>query len=521
MRRRHFLQGATAGAAILTAPSFLIGCDKGRGGASSSVSPGLEGGAPPPSAALFSEWFGLDEVAIRRAMSALSERGADHADIYLQHSRSNAVTFEDGVVASANTSITQGVGLRVVIGEQVGYAYTEELTPEALVRTAKSAAAIAKGSAVAGPQHFSPVERPSYYELAVPWSEVGVDRKLPLIRETAALAVASDPAVDKVSVRWNDGEERILIATLDGRLIADERPMTRLWLNLSAKRGGEVQSNGSNLAGRQGIDWYTRARIEQLVGEARDRTMVLFDARRPPAGEMPVVLAAGASGILLHEAIGHGMEADFNRKEISIYADMLGQKIAPDFVTIVDDGTIDNERGSLNVDDEGNLCQRTTLVEDGVLVSYLHDHISAKHYDVAPTGSGRRESYRFPPLPRMRSTFMEDGPHSREEIIASVDHGIIAETFTNGQVQIGAGDFTFYIKNGWLIEGGKITAPIKDTNIIGNGPEALRKVTMAANDSKLDTGGWTCGKDGQGVPVSQGLPTVLVSGMNVGGENNG
>ncbi len=249
--------------------------------------------------------------------------------------------------------------------------------------------------------------------------------------------------------------------------------------------------------------------------------MVLFDARRPQAGELPVVLAAGASGILLHEAIGHGMEADFNRKNISIYSEMLGKKIAPDFVTIVDDGTMDNERGSLNVDDEGNEAQRTVLVENGVLVSYLHDHISARHYGVAPTGSGRRESYRHPPMPRMRATYMENGPHTKDEIIASVKNGIIAETFTNGQVQIGAGDYTFYIKNGWLIEDGKVTAPIKDTNIIGNGPETLRAVTMAANDSKLDTGGWTCGKDGQGVPVSQGLPTVLVSSMNVGGENRG
>ena len=231
-----------------------------------------------------------------------------------------------------------------------------------------------------------------------------------------------------------------------------------------------------------------------------------------------MVLAAGAAGILLHEATGHGMEADFNRKNTSIYADMIGKKVAPDFVTIVDDGTIEHERGALNVDDEGRPCERTVLVDKGVLASYLHDSISARHYKrKASTGSGRRESFRHVPLPRMRCTTMLDGPHSREEIIASVHKGIIAETFTNGQVQIGAGDYTFYIKNGWLIENGKVTAPIRDCNIIGNGPDTLRRVSMAAADSKLDTGGWTCGKDGQGVPVGTGQPTLRVAALTIGG----
>ena len=231
------------------------------------------------------------------------------------------------------------------------------------------------------------------------------------------------------------------------------------------------------------------------------------------------MLRSGASGILLHEAIGHGLEADFNRKGTSIYSDRIGEKVAEDFVTVVDDGTIENERGSLNVDDEGNATERTNLIEDGVLRSYLHDRISANQYGVAPTGSGRRESFRHRPMPRMRCTFMEDGPHTYDEIIASVDKGIVCETFTNGQVQIGAGDFTFFVKNGWLIEGGKLTRPIKNVNIIGNGPEALSRVTMAAADGELDAGGWTCGKDGQGVPVSQGIPSVLVSQLVVGGQN--
>jgi len=513
--RRTFLQSAAAGGAILTAPAVLAGCSK-----SSTVgaSAGPLAKSPAP-ANPFEEWYGLDEAAVRKAMATLSSRGADHADIYFQHTRNNSVVYQDGIIARASTTVMQGVGMRVVVGGKVGYAYSEELTPEALERTAKSAAMFATGSPTPPPASFAAVGRPDRYQLVVPWSEVGVDEKLPLIQKVAKMARASDPAIDKVSVHWTDGDERVLVATLDGKYVTDVRPMTRLSIELTAKKNGETQSGGSNLAARDGLGFYTDERLKTVVEEARDRTLVLFDARRPQAGDMPVVLAAGASGILLHEAIGHGMEADFNRKDISIYADMLGKKIAPDFVTIVDDGTLDNERGSLNVDDEGNEAQRTVLVENGVLVSYLHDRISAEHYGVAPTGSGRRESYKHAPLPRMRATYMENGPHSRDEIVASVKNGIIAETFTNGQVQIGAGDFTFYIKNGWLIEDGKVTAPIKDTNIIGNGPEALRKVTMAGNDSKLDTGGWTCGKNGQGVPVSQGLPTVLVSGMNVGGEN--
>jgi TldD protein len=247
--------------------------------------------------------------------------------------------------------------------------------------------------------------------------------------------------------------------------------------------------------------------------------MILFEAKRPPAGDMPVILAAGASGILLHEAIGHGLEADFNRKGVSIYSDMLGKKVAEPFVTVIDQATLPFERGSLNYDDEGNACGRTVLVENGILRSYLHDSMSARHYKLKTTGSGRRQSYRHAPMPRMTCTFMEGGPHTRDEIIAAVKNGIIAETYTNGQVQIGAGDFTFYIKNGWLVENGKVTAPIKDCNIIGNGPDALTKISMVANDGRLDTGGWTCGKDGQSVPVSQGMPTVLVSSLTVGGVN--
>ena len=507
--RRLFLGSSAAGSALLTLPTWLA-CAK--------PAPVETAAAPLPNDP-FLEWFGVDQALIRRVMSELTARGADHADLYFQHSRTSSLTLQDGIVSEARTSIEQGVGLRVVVGDQVGYAYTEELTLDAMLGAAKTAAAIAQGAAVAPPQQFNLSQPGGFYQLAVPWADVGVTQKLPLLEKTEGLVKAADPAITQVRIYLHDAEERVVVADLTGRIHLDHRPMTRLWVECTAEKDGETQANSANIASRAGFDWYTEDRLKMVAQQAVDRTMVLFDAKRPPAGELPVVLAAGASGILLHEAIGHGMEADFNRKGVSIYAGKIGEQVGPDFCTIIDDGTVAGERGALNVDDEGNATERTVLVEGGKLASYLHDNISAKHYGVAPTGSGRRESFRHPPMPRMRCTSMEDGPHTREEIIASVEHGIIAETFTNGQVQIGAGDYTFYIKNGWLIEGGKVTAPIKDCNIIGNGPESLKNVTMAANDAVLDTGGWTCGKDGQRVPVSQGLPTVLVSKMTVGGES--
>jgi len=511
--RRAFVRGTATGIALLgvAGPGLLGGCNRG---ASTTMIPGDQSHLSEHLA-----FFSVDEPTITRVMSELTARGADAADLYFQHSRDNSITMEDGIISRASSSVDQGVGLRVVVGDQTGYAFTEDLSLEAMLGAARTAASIAHGTRQVAPVAYDHAKRSSFYALKQPWSEVGVARKLPRIEQLNALARAADPAVEKVTVSWADGEELVVIVDMHGKIHTDMRPMTRLWCSVTAKKNGVSQANSANLAGRHGFEWYTDERLAFVANEAVKRTMILFEAKRPPAGELPVVLAAGASGILLHEAIGHGMEADFNRKGTSIYASMLGKKVAPDFVTIVDDATQPGERGALNVDDEGNTTEKTVLVDHGVMASYLHDSISARHYGHKGTGSGRRESFRHAPLPRMRSTYMENGPHTRDEIIASVKKGIIAETFTNGQVQIGAGDFTFYIKNGWLIEDGKITAPIKDINIIGNGPEALRNVTMVGDDTKLDFGGWTCGKDGQSVPVSQGMPTTLVSKMTVGGEN--
>jgi len=389
------------------------------------------------------------------------------------------------------------------------------LSLASMLAAARAASAVAAGGEVVAPQALAPKEMGDMYSTRLPWADVGVDQKVPILEFVEEKARSLEPSVEKVSVYWADSDERVMIATLDGSLVTDRRPMTRLTVLVTAKKGEEVQSGYANIAAREELAWYTEERLSEMVQEAVDRTMILFDARRIPAGEMPVILASGASGIVLHEAIGHAMEADFNREGDSIYADMIGKKVAEQFVTVVDQASVPGERGALNYDDEGNKAGRTVMVENGVLKSYLHDQISAKQYASMPTGSGRRESYKFAPMPRMSCTFMEDGPHTREEIIAAVDHGIICETYNNGQVQIGAGDFTFHVKNGWLVEGGKITAPVKDVKITGNGPELLKRITMVANDARLDTGGWTCGKNGQSVPVSQGIPTVLVSSMLV------
>ncbi len=509
IKRRAFLGHMAAGSAIITMPGFLQGC-----GVHSAT---VLGQATPDNP--FMTWFGVDQAATARVMSELTASGADAADLYFQHSRTNSLTLEDGIVSNASSNIAQGVGLRVVVGEQTGYAFTEDLTQPSMLAAARTASAIASGSAVVAPQSFNPLGMGDLYTTSVPWSDVGIEQKLPILKFVEEKARGMDPAIEKVAVYWGDGDERVMVATLDGKLVTDHRPMARITVVVTARKGEEVQTGYSNIAAREEFNWYSEERLSAMVKEAVDRTMIQFEARRPPAGEMPVILASGASGILLHEAIGHGMEADFNRKGTSIYSDMIGKKVAEPFVTIVDQASIPRERGALNYDDEGNKAGKTVLVEDGILKSYLHDQISAKQYGLKPTGSGRRQSYKYAPMPRMSCTFMEDGPHTKEEIVAAVDHGIICETYTNGQVQIGAGDYTFYVKNGWLVENGKITAPIKDVNIIGNGPESLKRITMVANDARLDTGGWTCGKNGQSVPVSQGIPTVLVSNMTVGGEN--
>ncbi len=464
------------------------------------------------------EPFGVTPGAIRATLDVALRRGADDADLYFEHAGSTSVALSDGKVNRASTHVDLGVGVRVVVGDQVGYAYTEDLSSEAMRRAAETAAEIAAGTRAHTPVSIAP--RAPYadrYRVAAPWEGVDMLTRVAMVRAWERRVFALDARVIRVETSLSDSFRHILVVRADGRMVADYQPMTRAFVSCTAEMDGRRESASANLAQRAGVEFYTSERVERMCRKAVDDTVILFEAVKAPAGEMTVVLGAGSSGILLHEAIGHGLEADFNRKGISIYADRVGQRIAPAGVTVVDDGTLPFARGTINTDDEGNPAERTVLIEDGVLRGYMHDEISARHFGVAPTGSGRRESFRHTVLPRMRATYMEPGPFTPEEIIASVPRGIYCATFANGQVHIGGGDFAFYVRHGWLIEDGKLTRPIKDVNLVGNGPKVLETVEMVGNDLVIDEGGWTCGKDGQSMPVSQGMPTVKVGRLSVGG----
>ena len=513
--RRSFLQSTAAtGLGMVVVPSFL----SRAGNAFAAPTPGVATPADNLNATYFAWNFDMNEGVIRRTLQAAMERGGDFADLYFQHQTSTFLLLEDGDVNRAYTSVDLGVGVRVVVGDQTGFAFTEELTAESLEKAARTAASIAQGSPGKIPEAFKIAGTNNYYPIETAWEDVGIDRKIPFLERINSRIFSKDDRVKKATIRFSDATGRILVVNSDGLAVEDYLPQSSIGASVVAEQNGRRERSGFNLAGRRDIESYTDTAVQQIADEAVDRTTRLFEAVQPPAGEMVVVLGAGDSGILLHEAIGHGMEADFNRKGISIYADMMDRKVANENITIVDNGTNPNKRGSINVDDEGNLSERTVLVENGILRSYMHDRISAKHYGVAPTGSGRRQSFRNTVMPRMRNTYMENGPHTAEEIIKSVKRGVYCENFTNGQVEIGAGDFSFYVSAGYMIEGGKLTSPIKDANLIGNGPKALENVSMVGDDLAISVGGWTCGKNGQSVPVSQGLPTVRIDGsVTVGG----
>lgn len=509
--RRSFLEKSTKGL-IATAfiPSFLSSSfDKAYG---AKLSPDMK-------LLDYYNHFGIDEKMLNDIMAVALSKGGDYCDLYFQHTISNYIGLEDKSVNRAYSDIAFGVGIRVLKGDQTGFSFTEEITPAAMKNAAKTAANIANLAGTYKPVQFKTKDLPNYYQIKTPWEQVGIDTKIPYLQQINEKVFDADKRIIKSNIWFIDETSYVLIVNSDGVIQYDYQPMGQISVSCNAEQNGQREQNYFDLSGRRGIEFFTPENINRLASEAVRRTVELFDAVKPEAGEMPVILAAGSSGILLHEAIGHGMEADFNRKNVSIFSDKINKKVAENFVSIVDDGTNPNIRGSINVDDESNPAEKTFLVENGILRSYMHDRISAEFYKVKPTGSGRRESFRYAPMPRMRNTYMLPGPHTKEEIIKSVKKGIYAESFTNGQVFIGAGDFTFYVKSGYLVEDGKLTKPIKDINIIGNGPKVLSDVTMVGDDLKMAEGGWTCGKNGQGVPVSMGLPTVKVSKITVGGIN--
>ena len=507
--RRKFLEIGAKGAVLASIPAIFK-----SNPAAAFITPQLDS-----KIGSYYEHFGVDETIIHDVIATALARGGDYCDVFFQHKISNSVGLEDNSVDRAYVNIDYGVGIRVVEKDQTGYSFTEEITPKAMRLAAKTAANIASQAKAVPPENMSFYDTPNYYPIKTRWEDVKIDQKIPYLQTINNRVFSLDKRIVKSNISFSDESSYILVATSDGRIVCDYQPMTSLAASCNAEQDGRREQNGFKLSGRQGIEFFTPENLDRLASQAVSRTVVLFDAVKPSAGEMEVVLAPGRSGILLHEAIGHGMEADFNRKGISIFSDKMGKPVAESFVSIVDDGTIPNNRGCINVDDEGNDTEKTFLVENGILRSYLHDHISAGHYKVKPTGNGRRQSFRYAPIPRMRATYMLPGPHHPEEIIQSVKKGLYAEAFTNGEVHIGAGDFTFYVKSGYLIENGKITRPVKDINIIGNGPRVLENIVMVGNDLKLSESGGTCGKDGQSMPVSMGLPTVKVSSITVGGAS--
>ena len=462
--------------------------------------------------------FGVSESDLRKVMAVALEKGGDYADLYFEHTFNNSLALQDGKVNRASADIDFGVGIRVVSGEQTGYAFVENIQLEDMVKAARTASRIASGSAKTPPVKIEEKVFKNFYPIIKSWEDESVQTRIPHLQKLNERIFALDSRVIKVNASMSDSTSYILYYNSEGLLCHDARPMAVLSASCIMQQGDKIENARSSRAARKDVSFLTDEIVEDIAQEVVKNAALMFDAIKPKGGEMPVVMGAGGSGILLHEAIGHAFEADFNRKNVSIFSDKLGKKICDEHINVVDDGTIEFSRGAVNFDDEGIAGQKTYIVKDGILNSYLHDRISAQHYGVAPTGNGRRQSFRFIPMPRMRATYMENGNYSQEEIISSVKQGVFVDNFTNGQVQIGAGDFTFFVKSGYLIENGRLTQPIKDINIIGNGPQALADITMVGNNLKIDPGAWTCGKNGQSMPVSQGMPSALVKKLTVGGE---
>lgn len=462
--------------------------------------------------------FAVSREDLLKVVTEAMSKGGDYADLFFENTFSNSISLSDNQVNRTASNIDFGVGIRVIAGDQTGYAFVENTDLPSLLTAARTAASIATSTKEQNPVEIKDTVFTNRYRIQREWLDVSVADKKDFVQQLNNRIFELDENVIKASVSLNDSTSYILFFNSEGTLTWDYRPMCLMYGSCVMQRDGKIESGYASRAYRKGFEFLSDDLIETLAQETVKQTRLMFDAIKPKGGEMPVVMGAGGSGILLHEAIGHTFEADFNRKRTSIFSDQLGKKICDTQINVADDGLIDNARGSINFDDEGIESQRTYIVKDGVLESYLHDRISAKHYGVNPTGNGRRQSFRYAPMPRMRVTYMENGSDREEDIIASVKEGIYVDNFTNGQVQIGAGDFTFFVKTGYLIENGKLTQPIKDINIIGNGPKALADITMVGNNLKIDEGSWTCGKDGQGIPVGQGLPSVLVRKLTVGGE---
>ncbi len=469
----------------------------------------------------FRERYGMDDRSLTRALDSALERHVDYADLYFEYTIQDSVSLEEGIVKSGARHLQQGVGVRAQDGERQGYAHSDEVTVESLELAAATARAIcqqprgANAVAVSG----SGAKPHDLYPVSLPPTEVPVDKKVDLLGEIDAYARSRDPRIKQVMASVVTQHQNVLIAGSDGSLSADVRPLVRLNVQLIAEdSSGRREIGYEGMGGRYEFERLLAPETwHRLVDEAVRVATLSLSAVPCPAGAMPVVLGPGWPGILLHEAIGHGLEGDFNRKRTSAFSDRIGEKVASEGVTVIDDGTLAERRGSLNVDDEGTPTQRTVLIENGILCGYLQDRLNARLMGMKPTGSGRRESYAHIPMPRMTNTFMLEGSEDPEDILRSTSSGIYAVSFGGGQVDITSGKFVFSASEAYRIENGRLGAPVKGATLIGNGPDVLTRVSAIGNDLELDRGVGTCGKDGQSVPVGVGLPTVKLDEITVGG----
>lgn len=461
---------------------------------------------------------GLDENHIASALGTLYMRDVDAADLYFQVSRSESWTVEDGILKEGSFSLDQGVGVRAVCGDKTGFAYSEELILPALQGAADAARGISRQGQSRSVQIASVAESPNLYPATDPTTSISDAQKKALLGKIDEETRKLDPRVEQVIVSLSSNQDLVLIAAADGTLAADVRPLVRLNVTVIVTENGKREQGYAGGGARADLSYFLEGdRAMNYAREAVRQGTVLLEASSAPAGTMPVVLGAGWPGILLHEAVGHGLEGDFNRKGTSAFTGRVGESVATPLCTIVDDGTLPNRRGSLAVDDEGTPGGYNVLVEDGVLKGYMQDKMNARLMGVAPTGNGRRESFAHIPMPRMTNTYMLPGPHDPEEIIRSVDKGLYAPNFGGGQVDITSGKFVFSANEAYLIENGRVTTPVKGAMLIGDGPEALGRISMLGNDLALDEGVGTCGKDGQSVPVGVGQPSMLIDELTVGG----
>jgi TldD protein len=468
---------------------------------------------------LLLEPFGLDETHLSRALAEIATHAVDDADLYFQYTRSEGWSLEEGIVKTGSFSIDQGVGVRALSGEKTAFAYSDDISEASLLDAARTVRSIAAagGSVRTRVGDKKIAGGRTLYQGLDPIATLDSTAKVQLLERAEKKARAKDPRIVQVMAGLAAEYDVVMVARADGTLAADVRPLVRLSITVIAEQNGRREMGTGGGGGRFGLAYFDEARIDEYVNDAVNAALTNLESRPAPAGEMTVVLGPGWPGILLHEAIGHGLEGDFNRKGSSAFSGRVGKRVAAKGVTVLDDGTISDRRGSLNVDDEGNPTQRTVLIEDGILRGYMQDSLNARLMGVAPTGNGRRESYAHIPMPRMTNTYMLGGDRSPDEIVASIKKGLYATNFGGGQVDITSGKFVFSASEAFWVENGKVLYPVKGATIVGNGPDALTRVTMIGNDMSLDSGVGTCGKEGQSVPVGVGQPTLRIDGLTVGG----